>query len=230
MKKLLKKIYGKGNKKEVKKLLRKMKRKEKMMVMMANITAIHSVVAVLNMPQSKAKRIVRAKEIVKACTNNANVAVSISVINTINGLITAYANSESDAGADAYGQLRNALRSVMSMFQNAANNDIFHAAGIIQSGKFMVKKVGFPQKRKFAAKNSGVGGEVILVAGGGKHNTCHDWQMSLDGVTFTRLAPTIAGKTKVKKLVRGTEVWFTHELVTRKGGQGVSQMIRLLVD
>lgn len=229
MKKSLKKSSGKKKKKQLKKLFRKMRKEYKFSFLMSQVTAVHSVTAVLGMPQGKDKRIKLATEIVAACTDNANVAVDIAILDGISEDIASYKSADSGSNKDAWRLVKNGLGTVMSLFQTAANNDNMRCKSIIHSGKFKVKEIGLAQKRKFKAKNSGLEGEVILTAQGGGQNTCHDWSHSPDGVNFVRLPPTIAGKTKVKELVAGKYGWFTHELVTTKGGQGISQMIKIMV-
>ena len=224
------KTSGKANKKISKNVLRLLKQERKIMVLMTKVVAVHSVIAALKMPQGKLKRLSRAREIVKACTGNTYVAIPLSVINTINNHITDYKNAKSRSNPDAYRVVRNDLRMLMSKFQTAADADIYGCKGIILSGKFKVSEVGIPQKRKFEAKNGKEQGVVILRAQGGGQNTCHDWQYSPDGVNFVRLPPTVAGKTTVKKLPRGSKAYFTHELVTAKGGTGISQIIMIIVN
>ena len=229
MKKLLKQIYGKKNKKQMKKMLREIKKDYKFSILMSQILVVHSVTAVLGMPQAKGKRIELANAMVAACTDNEYVAIDIALLNEISTDILTYKNLKGGGQKDAWRIVRNGLNMLMAKFQKAANDDMFKCKAIIHSGKFKVKDASIVQKRKFKAKNSGLVGEINLTAQGGKQNTCHDWSMSLNGEDFVRLPPTIAGKTKVKNLTPGTYAWFTHELVTAKGGQGISQMIRIMV-
>jgi len=165
----------------------------------------------------------------EACTNNSFVTVPIGKINTINGHVAKYKNAKAGV-ADAWQVVKNDLKLLMSKFQEVANHDPDNSIEIIQSGKFKVKKMGYPQKRKFEAKIGKTEGEIILKAQGGGQNTCHDWQMSVDGDNFFRLPPTIAGKTKVKGLKVASYAYFTHELVTTKGPKGLSNVIKILVN
>jgi hypothetical protein len=125
--------------------------------------------------------------------------------------------------------LLNALNAMMRLFQEAADADPENAIAIIESGAFKVKKVAIPQKHDFDATNNPVSGVIDLVAPGGGPRTCHDWMYSPDGTVFERMPPTVGAETHKSGLTPGQNAFFTHELITKDGPQGISQIIKIIV-
>jgi hypothetical protein len=123
----------------------------------------------------------------------------------------------------------NGLNAMMSLFQEAADQAPETAIAIIESGAFKVKKVAIPQKHIFEGHNNAVSGVIDLTAQGGGPRSCHDWMYSSDGIIFVRMQPTVNAETHKSGLTPATYAWFTHELVTKNGPQGISQVIKILV-
>jgi hypothetical protein len=121
------------------------------------------------------------------------------------------------------------MKSLMRMFQSAADADPENAIAIILSGAFRVKEVAIPQKHEFKVENSAVSGTVNLSAEGGGPQSCHDWMYSADNVVFDRMPPTVLAETHKDGLPVGQYAYFTHEIVTNEGQQGISQVIRIMV-
>ena len=118
----------------------------------------------------------------------------------------------------------------MFPFQVAANKDPANAKVIIQSGNFHVKTITPRQKGDFILTNGTVSGTVVLAGPGAGHDdACHDWMYSADGITFEHMAPTIQARTTKTGLTPGQWAYFTHEIVSRDGGQGVSQIEKIMV-
>jgi hypothetical protein len=192
-------------------------------------TAVHQMIATLDMPTGKGQRSARATIISAAAGGSTFLTIPPATITALNNLITLYTNSTTAGRKSAYNKLSKALKALMATFQTAGDLNPDTAEALIKSGGFGVKKVAIKQKQIFGAKNGPDSGSILLVAQGGGNYSCHDWMISLDGIHFTRMAPTVAGNTKATGLTPLTWAWFTHELVTKKGGQGISQIIKIQV-
>ena len=190
---------------------------------------IHQMTATMDMPTGNLNRGARASEITAATAASTLISIPAATLTAINGLITIYNAAAPSARKSAFNKMMKALKALMGTIQTAAdlNPDISEA--LIKSCGFGVKKVAIKQKGIFTVKNGAEVGSIVIKAQGGGPYTCHDWMFSLDDVHFTRMAPTVAAKTTMSGLVAGTWVYITHELVTKKGGQGVSQVIKLLI-
>ncbi len=198
-------------------------------ILLALPLPIHRVIAVLEMPAGNADRGVRAKDISVAAAVSTYVAVPPATITALNLLIANYNGATPATRTNLYRLLLNGLNSLMRTFQTAADADSANAIAIIESGAFRVKNVAIRQKQEFEVSNGLMSGEVDLIAAGGKSHTCHDWMYSADGTIFTRMAPTVNAETHKTGLTPGTYAYFTHELVTKDGGQGVSQIVKIIV-
>lgn len=207
----------------------KTKVNNKYIILALNIKAVHAIIATMDMPDGVLARAKRAKTISDAAAKSDFVTTPPAIITTLNGLITFYSNASIDERETAYRKLLAALKALMATFQTAADNDIDKAEAIITSGEFGIKKIVTKQKSIFKAENGIDSGTIDLTAEGGGPHTCHDWMYSADGKVFVRMAPTVAANTQMKGLTPGEYAYFTHELVTKKGGQGVSQIIKILV-
>ncbi len=190
---------------------------------------VHQAIATLDMPAGVTERGAKAKEISDAAAVSTYLTIPPAVITALNTLITAYNAAGPASRASAYNKMLKGLKSLMATFQTAADLNVDNAIALIKSAKFGVKTVAIRQKQKFSAKNGAESGVVDLTAQGGGAYTCHDWFHSNDGITFVRMAPTVAARTSMSGLTPEKYAYFTHELVTKKGGQGVSQIIRIIV-
>ena len=217
------------NRKFIKKNKKAKKHKNKHVILNLTPTVIHTLTAVLKLPNGNADRGVKSKKILDACTGNGYVTISTTKINSIKRNILSYNGANKSNRKERWRKVKNDLNWLMSQFQIAANDDYEHSNEIIKSGGFGVKKVAIQQKKKFSVDNDIQSGCIIADAQGGGQRTCHDWALSLDNITFVRQMPTIAAKTKFKNLVRGTYAYIKHQLVTKNGGQGYSQVIKILV-
>ena len=204
--------------------------KKTYIIMVLNVQVVHTIKATLDMPDGILKRIKRAKDISEASAHSTYVTIDTAIITALNNLIVNYENAISSERETAYRKLLAALKSLMATFQTAADLDVDNAEAIVMSGKFGVKKVALKQKGKFTVVNGIDPGTVDLTAQGGGAYSCHDWLFSETGDTFERMPPTVAAKTQKTGLASGKYAYFIHELVTKKGGQGVSQIIKIMVN
>ena len=226
MKKTIKKRNTRTNRRNA--INKNAKRKNRCIIILT--TMIHTATAVLDMPDTYGDRCIRAREVIIACTGNAYVTVTTTVIDATQKLLDDYIAAKTAAERNAlYSPLKYALQSIMSLFQNAANAAADNAVVIIESGSFKVKHITMQQKHEFEAANSVVSGKVHLPAPGGGEHTCHDWHYAADGITYVRMMPTVAAETDKDGLTPGAYAWFMHQLITKEGPQGLSQPVKILV-
>ena len=99
------------------------------------------------------------------------------------------------------------------MVQEKAQNNNASAISIIQGAGFFVHNNGGSHKRQNAAYNTQIPGTVIITADGGGH---HEWEMSKDMVTITKLPATTSSQTKVIGLTLGDGWYFRGKKVDAK--------------
>lgn len=229
----MKKVIIVFSKKEYKRQVKKHKASKKQdsvrIILLAMPLPIHTVTATLDMPTGNAARGDRTKEVTDACAVSPLVIVDPAVITAVRATITDYGNATPSTRVNLYRLMHNGLKGLMGLFQAAANADPANAIAIIQSGKFGVKQVAIQQKHVFNAENNPVSGRIDLTAPGGPKRCCHDWKYSADGVNFVRMQPTLDAHTFKDGLTPRTFAYFTHELITKDGPQGISQIIKIEV-
>jgi hypothetical protein len=196
-------------------------------ILLPAVVVFRTVIAVLDMPTGNLERGARAKEIADACAASIYVSVDPVIITAILDGISAYNGASTATRQSLWREVHNGVKALMHMFQEAADRDPFNAVAIIESGKFKVKQMPSQQKHKFEARNNLVSGTVDLIAPGGPQHSCHDWRYSTDGITFERLHPTIDAHAQVHGLTPLTYAYFTHEIITKDGPQGISQVIKM---
>jgi hypothetical protein len=217
------------NRRRIQKGLQPQKQRCATIILMAVPLPIHTITAVLDMPKGNANRGVRAEEIINACAASTYVTVPPATITAIQLNLTNYNGATPSTRTNLWRILNNDMKSLMRLFQEAGDNDPENAIAIIESGAFRVKEVNIPQKHEFTVENSPVNGTVDLSAEGGGPQSCHDWMYSADNVTFERMRPTVIAETHKDGLPIGEFAYFTHEIVTSEGPQGVSQVIKIMV-
>jgi hypothetical protein len=190
---------------------------------------IHQITAVLNMPDEYLEQIDRSQKIIAACTGNPYVTVPVATLTAAGTALTDFKSAPVSSRTSALRTLRNALKAIMSLFQVAADAAPANAETIILSGNFKVKIIALNQKQTFVVENGINPGMIHLEGEAGPPHTCHDWNYSPDGINFTRMPPTVAAHTDKIGLTPGQYAYFTHELVTKDGGQGVSQIEKIMV-
>lgn len=191
--------------------------------------AIHQITAVLDVPNGYLQKGEKAGEIITACTDNPWVTVDPAFLATCVEHLKAYINSVGSARDSAWKVLHKDLKQLMRLFQEAADSKPADAITIVESAKLRVKKVHIHQIQKFEASNGIDSGVIDLIAQGGGTYTCHDWWYSSDGVVFVRMQPTVAAKTQMRGLKPLTLAYFMHELIGKKGGEGISEIIKIQV-
>ena len=191
---------------------------------------IHQVTAILDMPDEYLAQVKHADNIITTSQTSTYVTVPAANIEAANKALSNFQKASTAAAREAaLRPLRQALQGIMFFFQSAANADPANGIVIVESGGFKVKKIVPRQKGDFELSNGINSGTVNLDAEGAGPHTCHDWRYSADGTTFVHLPPTINAHTQVTGLAPGQYAYFTHEVVNKDGGQGVSQIERIMV-
>ena len=229
MKKSIKLSYSRKNRRFVER--NNAKKNHRHIFILATMPApIHVITAVLDVPTDYPSRLLRFQELINACTDNVYVTVPPTMLTQANTHFTAYKTAGTVAERDAaFRPIHNDLKGIMSLFQSAGDANPENAIVIIESGKFKVKQLTLSQKHQFELHNGLISGTVQLTAEGGPQRSCHDWYYSPDGITFTRMTPTVNADTDKAGLTPGEYAYFTHELITSQGPQGVSQIMRIMV-
>ena len=117
----------------------------------------------------------------------------------------------------------------MFSFQNSANSNPEISVVTIQSGGFKVKTHTPRQKQQFEAHNGADAGSIELTGPTADYPVCHDWHYSADGITFTRMEPSLNAHTVKEGLTPGDYAYFKHQLINKDGGEGYSQIIKIRV-
>jgi hypothetical protein len=191
---------------------------------------IRQIIAALDMPDDYLEVGQRAAKIIAACTGNTYVTVPPATLTAASNALANFQSATSSAAREAaYRPLIQALQAIMFLFQVAANADPENAKVIIESGAFKVKTINPRQKGDFVASNGLNSGTIDLAAPGAGQHSCHDWMYSADGITFAHMAPTVQAHTQMTGLTPGQYAYFTHEAVNKDGGQGVSQIEKIMV-
>jgi len=199
-------------------------------ILFAMPTAVHAVIATLAMPTGDAERGVRAKAIIDASAVSTWVTVDAGIITVLNAKLVLYNNATTPGTRkSAYKVLLSKLKALMALFQAPADDAPINSIAIIQSGAFGIKGVSNPQKHVFGAKNGAEPGTIELEAEGTGAHTCHDWMYSRDGITFTRMEPTVAANTSMTGLTSKDNAYFMHQVIDKTGGLGWSQIILIVV-
>ncbi len=198
-------------------------------IILTTMVMIHTATAVLDIPDGNLERGARADEIVDACATSTYVTVPVVDITLARGNITAYKLATPATRPNLWRIVHNDLKALMRLFQQAADNTVADAVAIIESGGFKVKKIPLPQKHVFKVENNAVSGSVDLEAEGGPAHSCHDWMYSPDGTNWERMTPTVFAHAHKDGLTPKADAYFTHELITEDGPQGISQVFHIIV-
>ncbi len=188
---------------------------------------IRKYIAVLNWKGSKADKAKQAHDILNIAATSTYLTVPPLTIAALRALADAYGNSSVGGEQTAWSNLNNGMLAMMYLFQNYGNANQSVAELAIKSGGFSVKKVTPRGKQPWSVANNPVGGVLDLTANGVRGNAFHDWWISYDGKTFTRLYPTTAAHTQVTGLASNIEVYFMHQIITKDGPQGFDSVLKI---
>lgn len=176
------------------------------------ITGIIGTIAVAN-------RAIRTKEIIDACAVSTWVIILPADIITYRAHLATFETAIGAPKKAAWKIVIKDLKILLSAFQLAANADQPNAISILESGSFKIKQTGGNKVQTFQLTDGAASGTVNLIGqSGGKKKTCHDWFISFDdGLTWTRLQPTINSETLAIGLMVGKTVWFAHQIIDKNG-------------
>ena len=201
-----------------------------MIILMSMPVMQRKFIAVLKWKGSKADKAKYAHDTLAIAATSTFVTVPPLTITNVGVLATTYGNSSVGTEETAWNNLNNAMIAIMYLFQNFANLNAATAEAAILSGGFECKKVTPRKKQPWSVKNNPVAGVIDLTAGGFRGTGFHDWWISYDGKTFTRLDPTTAAHTQVTGLASNITVYFMHQLITKDGPQGFDAVLKINVD
>ena len=200
-------------------------------VFMSTVLPVHVVTGTIDFPSDFPGRLKLAKEIVLACTDNANVAIDPLVISGVSETVKDYENS---TAGDRPGKFTNMNQSIkdnlLAPFQKAANAKPVDSIVILQSGKFHVKDQAVHKEKVFEAAAGTEKGTAVLSSGGGGAVThLHLWSSSADGITYKYERSTNYAYTTLTGYVSEKPMWFIHELSIKDVPQGASNPIRIMI-
>ncbi len=173
----------------------------------------------------------RARLIKTNCTSNIWVIFSPAEITNLGVLINTYEDAHGAARVVAYNALNNLLKNTfLKRIEDAAIADPIHAIVLIQACGMHVQGVGGAHQITFDGFNGIESGTMILVGPSGPSYSCHEWWYSKDNITWIRLEGSMEGNKLVTGLVPAEYAWFRHQIIDKKGGTGMSDPIKRLVN
>ncbi len=203
--------------------------KNGMIILFGAIKMQRKVIAVMKLEGSKADIAKQTKDMINKAATSTYVTIDPPKIVEALDFSEVYGDSDTGGGEAAFTNLNNIMQYIMFQFQNHANLHPDMAKDIIGSGGFTWKVITPRQKQPWNVKNTTIEGVIAITAEGGPLRSAHDWWISHDGKTFSRLCPTIPASTLVKGLTQGLEVYFMHQLITKDGPQGFDLVIKKTV-
>jgi hypothetical protein len=129
---------------------------------------------------------------------------------------------------DALLVVRGDMRQLKAGVQSAADADVTHAQTIIESAGMYVAKRAVTAKQVLAARYGSVPGEVNLDAKAFKGQGSYQWQMSLDGKTWSGLPGTVKASTVVSGLTAATIYYFQVRTLTAAGLSAWSTIVSII--
>ncbi len=205
------------------------KDKNGIITLSVSVAMVRTLIAVMKLKGSKADITKQAEDLINKAKTSPFVSIPLVTIDALLALAELYGDSSVAAESEAWRELNNGLKAMMSLFQNFANYNPLEANEAILSGGFSVMKISPRKQQKWSAKNTPVEGILALKAAGSRVRSCHDWWISYNGATFSRLDPTTAAETLVTGLASGITVYFMHQLITKDGPQGFDLVLKKVV-
>jgi hypothetical protein len=189
------------------------------------------ITARLALGKTDSEQVARSRFIKTHCTGNTSVPFTGLEISALGTAINTFEDSHGAAREVAYTNLNNMLKTVfLTRIQTAADLVGILAIVLIQSCGCIVQGVGGSHEQIFDCFYGVATGTVMLIApAAGKPNSCNDWWVSLDNITWVRMPPTVNANTMAIGLPVGELAYFRHETVLTTGGTGISQTISIMV-
>jgi hypothetical protein len=191
-------------------------------------TAIHRILAALNLPTHVADELKYGESVFAGVTNNPHFPMPDPVITAFSDSLTKYGAAETAAQSRLKGTVaaRNAARVVFlgaihalkARIQSVADASPEQAEAIITSTTLAVKKTVTRQKQTFVVKYGPTSGTVHVVAKSAGSRASYEWQYSTDGgKTWTQVPNTLQAKTTIVGLPVATTVEFRYRVTTKTG-------------
>jgi hypothetical protein len=154
---------------------------------------------------------------INACTDNPLIVITTLQITAYLADLTAFNTAQANMSSGlhtaaeirdkAWTQVKHNLLAMMAVAQLNSNNDTLNGIEIIQSGHFGVHTIGAHEVHPFKAVNAGPG--IMNISDAGAPNVAiHDWEYSLDGVTWIVYMSTHNAHMTASGLPQTTKVWF----------------------
>jgi hypothetical protein len=109
------------------------------------------------------------------------------------------------------------MRLLLAHVQGLADADLERGQAIIESAGFSVKKRPTWRKPAFAARYTGVPGELVLDVRSVGRRAAYHWQMSVDLASWADLPETVESSTTVAGLTPATVYYFRCRTLSRRG-------------
>jgi hypothetical protein len=180
-------------------------------------TVTQVILAYLGEPDAYDKKGNFALGIINKCTGNPLIVILPATITAYLADLTLFNTAEANMSSglhtareirdNAWIVVKNHLLAIMAVAQLNSNNNTLSGITIIQSGGFGVKTVGAHEVHPFKAVNAGPGIMNISDAGAGDL-AMHDWEYSLDGITWIAYMTTRHANMQATGLPQTTKVWF----------------------
>jgi hypothetical protein len=204
----------------------------KRVILMAVVLPVHKVTGTIDYPRKIADRKARAEEIsTKSATSNW-LTLDPAFTTAFNLTRTDYAGATTANRPGMFTKMNNYTQKIMGIFQEAADNDPSNSIAILESGGFHTMDATGGKVKEFGAKNGKASGSADLITAGGppKKRHLHQWYSSVDGVIFVREQATNDRKTTLLGYEVGKYMYFMVELSVQDELQGLSQIIKLMIN
>ncbi len=168
-----------------------------------------------------------ARNIKSKITGNPYVAFTAGEITTLGTQINAYEDAHGAAKDVAYNVLNTTLKAYLIRIQAACDaNTTGNKIVIVQSTGCIVQGVGGNHEQVFDGFPGVASGTIALIGPAAPQNAFHEWWISLDGTTWTRLEGSVNANTLVTGLTPGILMHFRHQIINSTGGTGMSDPIQ----
>jgi len=170
-----------------------------------------------------------AKQFIDKCESSTWVSIPAGQISDDRDLWTTFNDAKDSAKKAAWIPLLNALNALLGDFMEVTYTDHPNSIVILESGNFKIKQMGGRTSQVFNVFNTESSGTVRLVGTVTIKRSCHDWFISINGVDFIRLQPSISSEIFISGLTPGQKRWFRHQLITKDGSYGPMETRELIV-
>jgi hypothetical protein len=179
----------------------------------------------LHLPSQCALLLIHAKKVLAALTDNPNflglAPLLPGLADKILGLdeaMTGTAAARCAAREALKEELMHLADDVQAVAETSTGTtDLSAIRALVKSAEMDLRKATGRPRAVFAAKYGPVQGSVDLTAPRSRHREPHEWQFSIDQLTWIAVTPTLQASTRVTGLAIGVPHHFRHRLLTKTG-------------